>query len=203
MNHELYHHGVKGQKWGVRRYQNPDGSLTPAGRKRLANKSSAPSKQDRAILKDKQSLKRALQNLDPNDWDDVNDNVLGKHSKQYVNEQRKILNKYADEKDAIADKYEKLARDAGYDDVYDLDPSWRAEHDMGAASKNGSKIWKDFCNEIDQMSKKYVIDTGENYCNNLLSNQLKDLNISDIEYGKKRLIEMGIEYLDIWTEYDI
>ena len=31
---ELYHHGIKGQKWGVRRFQNKDGSLTPAGRKR-------------------------------------------------------------------------------------------------------------------------------------------------------------------------
>ena len=31
---ELYHYGVKGQKWGVRRYQNKDGSLTTAGRKR-------------------------------------------------------------------------------------------------------------------------------------------------------------------------
>lgn len=28
----LYHHGVKGQKWGVRRYQNTDGSLTSAGK---------------------------------------------------------------------------------------------------------------------------------------------------------------------------
>jgi hypothetical protein len=31
---ELYHHGIKGQRWGVRRFQNADGSLTAAGRKR-------------------------------------------------------------------------------------------------------------------------------------------------------------------------
>ena len=31
---ELYHHGIKGQKWGERRFQNPDGSLTAEGRKR-------------------------------------------------------------------------------------------------------------------------------------------------------------------------
>ena len=31
---ELFHHGVKGQKWGVRRYQNYDGTLTKAGKER-------------------------------------------------------------------------------------------------------------------------------------------------------------------------
>ena len=35
----LYHHGINGQKWGVRRYQYRDGSLTPEGRERYGFKS--------------------------------------------------------------------------------------------------------------------------------------------------------------------
>ena len=42
--YELYHYGVKGMKWGVRRYQNADGSLTSAGKKKARKEYRADNK---------------------------------------------------------------------------------------------------------------------------------------------------------------
>lgn len=62
-NNELTHWGIKGMKWGLRRYQNPDGTLTPAGRKRY-NKELAKLEQKQATLKNKQATKAKLDKLD-------------------------------------------------------------------------------------------------------------------------------------------
>lgn len=40
-NSQLYHHGILGMKWGVRRFQNKDGSLTSAGKRHLEQNSKA------------------------------------------------------------------------------------------------------------------------------------------------------------------
>lgn len=53
---ELYHWGIKGMKWGIRRYQNKDGSLTPRGKKRYAQEEAALKERER-IIKNKERVK--------------------------------------------------------------------------------------------------------------------------------------------------
>ena len=61
-NNQIWHWGVKGMKWGVRRYQNADGSLTDAGKRRYSNDVAANAKKK----KDNRLPEEGLN--DPNRW---------------------------------------------------------------------------------------------------------------------------------------
>lgn len=58
-NDELYHHGIRGQKWGIRKYQNPDGTLTEEGKARYGEGGTASGRQ-RARFLNKLDRKMAL-----------------------------------------------------------------------------------------------------------------------------------------------
>lgn len=78
-SNSLYHHGIKGQKWGVRRYQNADGSYTSAGRSRYGINSSA----NRALYK---SGKKKLKNRLYAEYDrheNAHEEQIEAHNKRY------------------------------------------------------------------------------------------------------------------------
>lgn len=95
----ICHHGIKGQKWGIRRYQNPDGSLTEEGKKRYLNPDGTFTKEGKELLYKKASESKNL-------WYDFN-----KREKSYeVNKQIKnaINSSMTDsDKKTLKEKYDK------------------------------------------------------------------------------------------------
>lgn len=93
----LEHHGVKGQKWGIRRYRNYDGSLTAEGR-RMAEKAGGTNR-----LQNKSAIRRFAEG----------DSILGAH-RQAIRQEAKLYDKIKDrlEKgqkvDRLIKQYEKF-----------------------------------------------------------------------------------------------
>lgn len=106
MEYELYHHGTKGMRWGIRRYQNKDGTLTPAGKKRY-NKEMEKLKAEQKVLKNKEATAAKIKKLDNmrNDidsrkaalGDDKNKKVKGDDSLKPINSKKSHKKMTADE----------------------------------------------------------------------------------------------------------
>ena len=96
------HFGVKGMKWGVRRYQNEDGSLTDSGKKKMSKKYQKLAIKTEKRL-DKTSGSRYVKAYNKT-ADEMNNGLIDKYNKAY--EKKHGKNAYGDDK--YAEGYNKL-----------------------------------------------------------------------------------------------
>lgn len=172
---ELYHWGIKGMKWGVRRYQNPDGSLTSAGRKRYTNSDGTLNKKgQKYYAKEAERLKAERKKLN------AQKRTSAKLAK--LDEIRKgnddILDQLKNNKSDSAFKKEKVS-DMSDDDLQKRVNRLRNENTYKILSKDlgydGPKTELDALIENMEKQKKYL----------QLQKDIKDLTPKKVSRGKK------------------
>ena len=182
-NDELTHWGIKGMKWGVRRYQNDDGSLTAAGKKRYAS--------EERYLKDKEKTLKKRQ--------------AAKDKIDSLNARRKALNEWEDELDGkrVPSKpvHKKTVSEMTMEELWERTARMQAEANYYNAQKNlananpkkvsaGQKFVSSLMNDVVAPAAKNV---GKSWLENTLKDKL-GLNDKDKKDAKKSIDDLTKEF---------
>lgn len=188
--YELYHHGILGMKWGVRRYQNVDGSLTAAGRRRYGTKENYKNYQknkearreynksfNKAYNKQHQaySLSKKKREENTRRWEDVSDKAdkyIDAHRKyRRSNTGAKLNKKLARSKESdakfLSERSEyRSARNSRYDKRIEKQ---KAKLDKQIAKLNRIKNKKSkFSHDYDERTR--VMKAGQDRYNSVIRN---------------------------------
>lgn len=178
MNNELCHHGIIGQKWGVRRFQNEDGSLTEAGKKRYGIIEFTKEVNDQIKNDNVQSKIRDL-NAQSNSFNEQA-NKLGEKYDEYY---KTLLNNKS-----FDDEVRKALAADGIDefDKRDIVDSLIDKYTPDALNNEYKSLYKNMDNYWDSL---------KDLSNNLF-NKYKDSKVKSITYPMKTQIDNGQKVAD-------
>lgn len=161
---ELYHFGILGQKWGVRRYQNKDGSLTPEGEIHYGRlKAKLKKKELKALQKQKKIEKKASR---------AQAKIEVKKAKALKKAKKKAIANELLYKKLI--KEEKKSSESGEDKKNKIKEKVSKMITNGPSEKNTSKLSK---KDFDNMAS--IIEYGEKRTHNSLDQFYKDKYVLD------------------------
>lgn len=164
-SNELYHYGIKGMKWGVRRYQNKDGTLTNKGKKHYSNISNDKLAKE---LKKQVRSKRSELHGSSNRW--AQGMYIGENSKKAIDKSKKDLYDYINSKD-IKEKTSRLKK---LDVLMEQNPSkYEKEYNKLSSEVYNPKFdsSKRYTNTGKKMVKEYI----DSYGKNITLGYIKDL----------------------------
>lgn len=167
---ELYHHGIKGQRWGVRRYQNEDGSLTVAGKIRYG------------AQKVGDTLGSGLKKLGSH----VGDKIKAKH-------------KWMMSDDELQERIKRVEMEKRYKDVLrDSKPAVsKGRQVVGSILESGAKT---IANKAFNKIADSIFDSKEKPDMSLPSNQLVDTFKKEWKGGKEKWSRAEVEEFGNYLE---
>ena len=196
-NTELYHYGVKGQKWGIRRYQNKDGTLTAAGKSRR----NAESKYKTDEESDHVLLSRVKGDDDVEGWSSLHKEICTKSGDWYEGEGvspgfKKALADHEQRRNEIDEQYGVAAAEKVLNDAAD---KWTNQHSKLQKEEIAKHPrYSELDSELKNLSNKYFDKYKSMSDEEILKNKGEILKHVDAFNRERKPLEE--EKKKIWRE---